>query len=239
MKTLSISWLTDELMDFEYKKYMLLGYLKTIQTEFDTKKLYPLFSDLIFHYQNLMEVKNHKQLLHTHFPQRLSRADLQKMELEYQKIVNDDETMAIIEDVMSFALPKFKEILEDGKEIYEFIASNLEINPVGITPFYTDEGYLLVNEFADKAIKVFQYKITVFENQREKLRGLNITHIDTVNKSISQTYENVKVNLVKKYQNLPNPATFAIAAKVPCPFQEALLPVAKRSFVQYITKLSA
>jgi len=75
MKKLQINWLTNGLIDFEYKKYMLLAYLKGVQEEFESKKLYPVFSDLIMHYQNLMQVKAHKKLVYEQFPQRISRAD--------------------------------------------------------------------------------------------------------------------------------------------------------------------
>lgn len=239
MKTLNLNWLTDGIVDFEYKKYTLLAYLTAIKTEFGEKKLYPAFADLLFHYQNLLEVKNNKQLMFEQFPQRISKADFQKLELLYQSIVEDDETMKIIEEVVQYALPLFTETVSSGKEIYDYFAQNIEITPVGITPFYTDEGYVLFSEYPIRETKIYTYQITIFENIREKYRGINMEYIETVPYSLVNTHENIKGNLTKKYNKLPNPATFAIISKVVCPFESSLLPIAKRSLVQYVSRLSA
>src|SRR5687768_1315987 len=147
MKKLQTNWLTDGLIDFEYKKYLLLAYLEGVKEEFGAKRLYPVFSDLIMHYNNLIQVKEHKKLVYEQFPQRISRADFRKLELVYQKIVEDDETMREIEDIVQFAAPKFDHALQNGKEIYDYIESNLEISPVGITPLYRDAGYLFLDEY--------------------------------------------------------------------------------------------
>jgi len=64
MRKLPTNWLTDGLVDFEYKKYLLLAYLKSVEEEFDSKRLYPILSDLILHYQNIMQVKAHKKLIY-------------------------------------------------------------------------------------------------------------------------------------------------------------------------------
>jgi hypothetical protein len=239
MKTLHLNWLTDGIVDVEYKKYILLAYLQAIQTEFADKKLYPAFTDLLFHYQNLVEIKNNKQLLYEQFPQRISKTDFQKLELLYKKIVDDDETMKIIEEIVHFALPLFQEAVSNGKEIYDYFANHIEILPIGITPVYTDEGYALLHEYSHKDTKVYRYQISIFENIHEKYRGIHMEYVETVPYSLVNTYENIKGNLSKKYNILPNPATFAVLAKVPCPFENSLLPIAKRSLVQYVSRLSA
>ncbi len=239
MKTLNFNWLTDGVLDFEYKKYVLLAYLTAVKEEFAHKRLYPAFADLIFHYHNLLEIKQHKQLLYEKFPQKISRADFSKLEMMYKKIVQDDETMTIIEEIVQFALPQFDNLLANGKEIYEHLAQHIEILPIGITPFYADEGYVLLNEYADKDTKVYRYQISIFESMHEKYRGVNFEYLETVGYSLVNTYENIKVNLAKKYKNLPNPATFAVCAKIHCPLEYALLPITKRSLVQYVSKINA
>lgn len=239
MSTLPINWLTEGLIDFEYKKYLLLAYLQTAKSEFAQQRLYPVFSDLIMHYRNLLQVKEHKKLVYEQFPQRISRADFEKLELVYEKIVEDDETMQQIEDIIQYASPLFSETLEEGKELYDFVERHLEISPVGITPMYHNEGYLFLDAFPGKETQVYMYRITVFENTYEKYRGINTEHLQTVRRGLSQTHENLKVQLVRERQELPNPATFVIVAKVPLPLESSLLPIAKRSLVKYVAKLAA
>ena len=237
MKKLQTNWLTDGLIDFEYKKYLLLAYLEGVKEEFGAKRLYPVFSDLIMHYNNLIQVKEHKKLVYEQFPQRISRADFRKLELVYQKIVEDDETMREIEDIVQFAAPKFDHALQNGKEIYDYIESNLEISPVGITPLYRDAGYLFLDEYTSHETRVYEYHMTIFENAYETYRGINTHYIDSVRRGLTSTYENLKVNLVKQHKKLPNPATFVIVAKVPCSFDQSLLPIAKRTLVKYVSTL--
>lgn len=237
MNTLETNWLTNGLIDFEYKKYLLLAYLEGVKAEFKDKRLYPVFSDLIMHYNNILQVKENKKLVYEQFPQRISRADFQKLELVYQKIVEDDETMREIEDIVQFAAPKFDYALQSGKEIYDYIESHLEISPVGITPIYRDAGYLLLDEYPGQETRVYEYQISFFENNYETYRGLHTRYIDTIRRGLSYTHEHIKINLVKQHRKLPNPATFVIVAKVPCPFDQSLLPIAKRSLVKYVSSL--
>ncbi|GAB3199855.1 hypothetical protein ABID22_002471 [Pontibacter aydingkolensis] len=239
MNTLPINWLTEGLIDFEYKKYLLLAYLQAAKEEFGQQRLYPVFSDLIMHYRNLLQVKEHKKLVYESFPQRISRADFEKLELVYEKIVADDETMQQIEEIIQYASPLFGEAVESGKELYDFVERHLEISPVGITPIYHNEGYLFLEAFPGKETQVYMYRITVFENTYEKYRGINTQHLQTVRRGLAITHENLKVRLLRERQELPNPATFAIVSKIPVPLEHSLLPIAKRSLVKYVAQLAA
>ncbi|TXK36722.1 hypothetical protein FVR03_17040 [Pontibacter qinzhouensis] len=239
MQNLPINWLTEGLIDFEYKKYLLLAYLQNARSEFKQQRLYPVFSDLIMHYRNLQQVKEHKKLVYEQFPKRISRADFEKLELVYEKIVEDDETMKQIEEILQFAAPLFVNAVDAGKELYEFIEKHLEISPVGITPMYFNEGYLFLDPYYGKETQVYLYQITIFQNTYEKYRGIHTHLLKTVRRGLSLTHEGLKVQLVKENRELPNPATFAAVAKVPCPVEHSLLPIAKRSLVKYVASMAA
>ncbi|MDB5281955.1 MAG: hypothetical protein JWO06_1030, partial [Bacteroidota bacterium] len=60
METLDKNWLTDGLIDFEYKKYLLLSYLQQAGKNFDERKLYPKLSELVEHYKSLQLFKEKK-----------------------------------------------------------------------------------------------------------------------------------------------------------------------------------
>src|SRR5699024_10532079 len=146
MSTLKVNWLTDGLIDFEYKKYIILGYLKTVKESFGRSELYPELSDLLFHYKNILSVKEKKQLIYDNFPESITKADFKKLKLNYEKIVEDDNIMREIEDILAFSIPCFKETLREGKDIYEFVENNMGISAIGLSPLYTNEGYLLIDE---------------------------------------------------------------------------------------------
>jgi hypothetical protein len=60
--------------------------------------------------------------------------------------------------------------------------------------------------------------------------------VDCVEKNLKNTYERIKLDLVRKFQDLPNPAAYLIHSKMKFPFSETLMPVAKRLFVKHISQ---
>src|SRR3954469_16101824 len=127
MENLSKDWLTQGLIDFEYKKYLLLAYLQTVKTSFGKVELYPFMSDLVFHYRNLVAVKENKTLIRESFPKELSLEEIKKLELRYRELVEDDEIVGELESIIVFALPLIKDSLKEGSVIYEYVESQCEI----------------------------------------------------------------------------------------------------------------
>ncbi|CAN5249079.1 hypothetical protein BH23BAC1_BH23BAC1_48430 [soil metagenome] len=238
MKELNKNWLTDGLIDFEYKKYLLLAYFKEVKKNFNESRLYPFLSDLIFHYQNLLTIKEHKKLIYDNFPQVITKADFEKLKISYEKIIQDDNVMQEIEDILSFSIPQFKTLLDEGKDLYDFVEKHVEIMPIGISPLYAFEGYLLINQNHVREMDVYRYQITVFENANEKFRGVHTEYIESEAKGIGRTFEQMKLDLIKRYKEMPNPATYMILTHVKFPYQHTLLPIAKRLLVKYINTSS-
>lgn len=235
MDALKHDWLTEGLIDYEYKKYILLAYLKDVQSRFNKSELYPFMSDLVFHYRNLLKLKEHKQLLFESFPKSLSKDDFRKLKLTYNKLVKDDEIMTVIEDIIAFAIPRLEKTLEEGKELYEFVEENMEMNPIGLSPIYLKEGYLFINTDASISVAVYRYKLTFFEHVSEQYRGIATQYISDELCGISRSYENLKVELTRSFTDLPNPATYLVSSKLNFPIQQTILPVAKRMLVKEIS----
>ena len=53
------------------------------------------------------------------------------------------------------------------------------------------------------------------------------------------SYEQVKAELIRNNDQLPNPAVYSIETGLAFPVDETLLPVAKRSLVKFITEQAA
>lgn len=235
MRRLETNWLTDGLIDFEYKKYMLLSYFQDVKQSFNKIELYPFLADLVFHYNNILEFKKSKTLLQDKFPGRLSQIDIDKLELIYKKLIEDDAVMKEIEDIIAFAIPLFKDNLEEGKEIYEFVEKNCELSPVGLMPLYIDEGYFFIEQPNKSDTSVYRYQLTVFENSKESLRGIHASYVNSFARGLGVSYESIKLKLTKTLNDLPNPAVFLINAKLRFPQESTLLPVVKRLLVRHVT----
>jgi hypothetical protein len=236
MEKLKDNWLTDGLIDFEYKKYQLLAYFKNVKESFKRVELYPYLSDMIFHYRNLISLKENKILIRDSFPKELSPESLKNMVLNYRRIIDDDVVMQEIESIMEYALSRFKNSLEEGSFIYEYVESKCEISPVGLTSLYLDEGYLFVTQPPDKETNVYRYQATIFNQSTETLRAIHTEFLLTAERSISNTYESLKLSLIKQFSALPNPSVYLVASKVKFPYVQTLMPVAKRLLVKQITK---
>lgn len=234
MEQLSKDWLTQGLIDFEYKKYILLAYLKSANESFTRNQLYPFMADLVFHYRNIISVKENKALLRESFPKELSPEQFNKLELSYRKMIEDDSIMRELESIIEFSIPKIKESLEEGSFIYEYVESKCEISAIGVTPLYAKEGYLFVTQPPEKQTNLYRYQVSLFDGSSEQFRSLNTEFIECIEKKPLYTYERLKLDVISKFKELPNPATYLILSKAQFPFSETLMPVAKRLFVKHI-----
>jgi len=236
MEKLSKDWLTQGLIDFEYKKYLLLAYLQSAKKSFDKVELYPFLADLVFHYRNLMSVKENKSLIRESFPKEISQEEIRKLELRYRELIEDDAIMNELDAIIEFALPRIHESLKEGTVIYEHVESQCEISPVGVTPLYANEGYLFVTMPPEKETNVYRYQVSIYEDSKEQLRSLNTEFLEVIDKPHFYPYEKIKLDLIKRYKDLPNPAAYLLISKMKFPFTETLMPVAKRLFVKHISQ---
>ena len=233
MAELKQDWLTDGHIDFEYKKYMLLAYMQNVGLEFDAKKLYPKFSELVEHYRNLEILKEQKKIALNNFPKEISKLDLEKFKIEYKTIVQDDELIREIDEIISFAIPEFRRKMSLGKELYEEVEDKVEIFPIGLLPLEIEEGYFMLSDYMRRMINVYYYNITIFESALEKLRGIHTTLVNQYEMTISNTYQNIKYELIKDSRQMP--AMYALEFKESFPLTETMLPVAKRMLVRYLS----
>lgn len=229
------NWLTEGLIDFEYKKYLLLAYLKSVRESFSKVELYPYLADIIFHYRNLVALQENKSLLVEGFPKELSLEKLQQLELSYRKIIADDAVMKEITSIMGFALPQLKGHMEEGSSLYDFVESKCELTSIGVVPLYAHEGYVFMTQPPETETSIYRYTVTVYHNSTEAMRGLQTQFVCTTAYSLVNTYENLKLDLVRKYADLPNPAAFLVLSKMKFPFQQTLVPVAKRLLIKYLS----
>ena len=239
MGALSETWFADGYIDFELKKYTLLAYLQDINHYFTQSKLYPQLADIIFHYNNLLAFRDNKQFLQQQFPKRLTAINLHKLELLYEQLIADDELMEELESIIQYSLPQLNSTIKEGAEIYEYVADNLSIFPVGLVPLETAEGYLLLCDGRCSHTLVYTYRLTIFERHDEKFRGIHTQYVQEYKKDFVHTIGHIKSMLIRERNTLPNPAVYCVETPLVVPVDETLLPVAKRSLVKYIAEQAA
>lgn len=238
MKKLTDTWFIEGYIDFELKKYTLLAYLQEINAYFHENKLYPQLGDVIFHYNNLVAFRENKKYLQEQFPKRLTGIQIEKLQLVYEQIIKDDELMQELEDIINYSTGKIKRAINNGTEIYELVEDKLVIAPVGLVSLHTDEGYFFLSDGAFRSIRVYEYRLSIFE-KNDTYRAIRTSYIDEWERNIVNTYESIKAALIRRKKELPNPAVYSIETELAFPVDETLLPIAKRSLVRYISGMAA
>lgn len=228
MRNLSKDWLTNGLVDFEYKKYIILSYLKCVQQQFSDKKLYPDLSHLIDHLQDLKTIKEKKLSVERSFPKSIDRFDLKNFVVHYRKKFKDSDLLNELDSIIEFGLLVFDEHVQVGNEIAIKIKEAITIEPIGITPIYKDEGYFLITEGDLKEVRIFKYTISPIKGLEDSHESIKSFYLGKRKKSISNTLENMKKEVMHLDRKLPNPATYSIHSRIICPFRETYLPIAKQ-----------
>lgn len=234
MKTLHPNWFCEDLPDFEYKKYVLLDYLQDVHAQFNGTRLYPALSDLVFHYRNLTGFIEQKNALYSSFPERISELDIYNLKIAFNKVMSNDEIMNHLDEIVNYSLPILKKHLDEGKEIYEFIEKEIQIEPVGILPLYRQEGYMLVKDGDETEIKVYEFAVKLFNHEEEHFRSIQTQYLTSYKRTIVNTAENIKIELIRNRKKLPNPATFSIETNYTFPIEETVMPIAKRLLATFV-----
>ena len=236
MDKLCATWLTEGLIDFEYKKYILLAYLKKVRENYTHTKLYPMLSDLVFHHRNLMHYIENKEFLEDQFPKHLKGMDRENMSLIYDAIIQDDQLMSEIDDLVEYAIPQIEDAVREGRELYEIIEDAMEFGAVGVLPLYIKEGYLFLSTDDNKIISVYKYAVSSLKDVNSKYHSISTTFIQNAKKTVVNSFENIKLELTKQFNELPNPATYLVNSQLNVPEDETFLPIAKRMLMRQVAR---
>lgn len=234
MSKLSAKWLTENLIDFEYKKYILLAYLNSVKGNFDEKRIYPDLAEVREHYLNSLSLVEKKALFQRLIPKQVNGVDWENLTFKYEDLPMANDALKEIEEILDYALPRFQAAISVGSEIYEEIANNMTISPLGIIPLYKDEGYFFIHFHYSGETKVYQYRLSLFDSHKNEQPRLNTTFVDSFSMSYTKTFTSIKLQLLKENKQLPNPATYLLEAKNEYPLHESLLPIACKKVTKEI-----
>lgn len=232
MAKLSKDWLFEKHIDLEYKSYVLMAYLQDVCKAFEVKSLYPHLAELVAHYNALINIRSEHERLDNMFPKEL-KSIKPNFQLEYEKMGMPESFEEIIE-IIDYAIPLLEKHLKEGQQIYDELEKTIHVSSVGLLPLQTDEGYLLLSNGNTPKMQVYNFSITIFANPTGKYRAINTSFIADYKRSLSNTPEVIKLELIRINRKLPNPVTLAVESETLLPFHETLFPIAKRAVVKYL-----
>ena len=234
MKKLQPDWFTQTWLDAEYQKYVVMAYLQTVEQNFKADRLCPDLTDLRSHYADGVSFSRGKGTLNAAFPKRVSSVVGPPPRIEFTPEVADPVYMSELDSIMDFALPRFQSMLAQGQQRWTDIASSLTLTPIGLMPLRPDEGYLLLCATNRLEAQVYQFSITLYSDKEPGGRMVQLRYVEAVRTSLVNTAENIKLDLIRRYSQLPNPATYRLETARAYPVQETLLPIARQLLAQAV-----
>lgn len=234
MKKLQSDWFMQNWIDAEYQKYVVMAYLQAVRQNFTDDKLFPDLTDLRSHYADGIRFSRGKDSLNAAFPKRVSGVTGPPPRIEYKSEVTDPAFITEMDAIMEFALPRFQEMLTEGQQRWADIAGSLTLAPVGLMPLRPEEGYLLLYVTNQSEAHIYQFSLAFYSDQEPGGRMVHLRYVEAVRTSLVNTFENIKLDLIRRHRQLPNPATYRLETSRTYPIQETLLPIARQLLAQAV-----
>lgn len=224
--------------DFESAQYRVLGGLREMREAFTSNIIYPYLGSLIELHGTLNAVLENLDQLRSAVPKRATGIDLFQKALIYENEQLGSRELAFVEELIGWALPHIREAIEEGRTIFEFVDEHLHLEEVGIVPSYVQEGYFIVPDSYGNRLHILQYSLSIFTKSEERYRTLRTTTVKSVDQwSIARSPNAIKLELLQENRELPNPATFMVEAALEFPYEDTVLPVAKRKLLRHLSRM--
>ncbi|MFP4228635.1 MAG: hypothetical protein ACLFTE_07385 [Salinivenus sp.] len=237
MHPLSLDLFAEGVDDIERTQYKILGGLHRARTAFEKQRVYPHLAQLVELHGALVTVLNRTEDFRTPATGRIAGINWEEKSIDYEWPEFEGAEMAVVEDLIRWALPHIRDTIEEGAAVYEHVEENLELETVGIMPSYVQEGYLMVPNRAADALYVLRYTLSIFTEEGETHRALRTTHCKTVEQEgVDIDPATIKLRLLEERRDLPAPATYFSNIDLDVPYQETLLPVVKRRLVRQLAR---
>ncbi len=235
-RKLNLDVFTQVADDFEKRQYYVLGNLKQVRQEFQHNRLYPHLAELIQLQSNLQRILDGFASLEKNGPKKIKQIDLERKKIEFESVLPEQLDLNAVREFITWAQPLITEAIEEGINIYEFVDENLNVDSVGIQPTYIDEGYFFLPNTETGALQLFRYEMSIFMNADERYRSLKTTLIKNLSGGLSvhQSPGSIKLDLIKEYRDLPNPATYSFHTPLEFSFESTLFPIAKRKLLKML-----
>ncbi len=237
MNNLTLDIFTSSVEDQELSEYKVLAALKNYSDKLHKNLLYPSFGELIELWNMLHSLINQRKYLFLSKTPKITGTDFENHKLinEFDTEESDDYNLLKLFDFITWATPRIKEVINEATAIFDFVESQLSIKHVGITPFYINEGYFIIPDNKENNIHVFRFEVTNVYDSDVPFSTLTTNLVEKMPAAdFNYSLEKIRVELITKYPDLPNPAFYNISTDLDLPFNETILPVAKRKITRQL-----
>ena len=221
-------WLTQGTLDAEYKQYLFLAWMQAVRRQFDHARIYPALGEVIVQHQQLHAFDEARR---AHREQQLGRVvglDWEQLRPMFEAAAEHPDLEAYFDECLEFALPELDKAFAEGRDLFDWVEHQIHLTPVGLTPLYTNDGYLFLYDESQHFLRAYRYEKSWVELDEDRMIRVSFEPVEERFKKLSESFESVKLGLIKRFSDLPNPATFLARVTMGFPLEETLLPISKR-----------
>lgn len=220
--TNDISWLTDEPIDYELKKYKMLAILSRMRADLQYNSVWPVIQyvenqlDLLYHTKYEIEIKEEKNKI-------AKDIDFINFEIIYEVVNNIAiSNNKIIDDIIDDAILEFGELYMESRELWRSIESQMSLTWIPKKPGLLNRGYLIV-PFEDGMCYVYE-----FEKPTKAINSWRMIELTFV-KSFNYSSNNI-IEFCDAFQNKENSIMFCriFIKNKGIPLDTAIIPISKQ-----------
>jgi len=235
MAALDLEMFTNGVHDMEGARYRILAAINAAALQFHRNNLYPGLGDVIELTSVLETIQENRDQYTAVLPSRLTGVDFENKALKFDTVKADPEIVDRMFELIDWAMPPLKELSDEGMAMFDFVNQNLSINVVGIMPLYKDEGYAFIPDRKLDVLHVLRYEMSLYSHDDDNYRAMKTVEVETRSLGdLVEAPESIKLSLVETNKDLPNPATYLVDTELDFPFENTILPVAKRKLMKYL-----
>jgi hypothetical protein len=213
-----------------------LAGLKAYRHEFNKNRLYPHLAELVYLSSQLEEILDKKGNVSLPLPKGIkNHRDSKNIIIEI--VDKPSDTKDYFYDLIDWALPQIKELIDEAYILYNFIEENMSIYEVGNKPLLKNDGFLFVSDCNNKVLQIHRYEYSIYSSTSKPFNSLKTTFLQIADAlNFDGEEEIVKINMVRKYKEKQNIATYFCKCDFNFPFDQTIFPIAKRKLLNFLAE---
>ncbi len=235
---MELDWIIQQPIDFEYKQYLILDYVKKAEEKLERFELYPTFQELSLLYSSAQRVVDHGQFITLKREPEEVDDEILIIDLIYNTIrVKDDEEGKEIVKCAEYASEKFKDLFMIAKSLWSIVNDSISLRLINnMDSAIGGTGYFYF-DYEDE-LYVYEYKIRLIVSNSNQNKCETKMIYKGKSKDVQEiiklegSYGVVQSEVSEEYDNIY--PTFEISFDQTFPLKGSLLSLGKRKVMNYV-----